>query len=81
MLGAGGVVGASWLVGALQAIEAETGWTPADADVQERRRGRDRAQDPGDGAESQRDPLPVPPEEQPGRRRPPGTGRPPRRVR
>ncbi len=33
MLGAGGVVGASWLVGALQAIEAETGWTPADADV------------------------------------------------
>jgi NTE family protein len=32
VLGAGGVVGASWLIGALQALEEETGWTPQDAD-------------------------------------------------
>src|SRR3954453_18199337 len=33
VLGAGGVVGASWLIGALEALESETGWQPADADV------------------------------------------------
>src|SRR4051794_5174376 len=33
VLGAGGVVGASWLIGALEALESETGWRPADADV------------------------------------------------
>jgi NTE family protein len=32
VLGAGGVVGASWLIGALEALEAETGWRAADAD-------------------------------------------------
>src|SRR4051794_16745488 len=32
VLGAGGVVGASWLIGALDALEAETGWRAADAD-------------------------------------------------
>ena len=32
VLGAGGVVGASWLIGALQAVSAETGFEPADAD-------------------------------------------------
>jgi NTE family protein len=32
VLGAGGVVGASWLIGALQALEEETGWSPQDAD-------------------------------------------------
>jgi NTE family protein len=32
VLGAGGVVGASWLIGALEALEAETGWHAADAD-------------------------------------------------
>ena len=32
VLGAGGVVGASWLIGALQAIEEETGWSPQQAD-------------------------------------------------
>ena len=32
VLGAGGVVGASWLIGALQALEAETGWQPHEAD-------------------------------------------------
>lgn len=31
-LGAGGVVGASWLIGALDAVAAETGWDPAQAD-------------------------------------------------
>jgi NTE family protein len=31
VLGAGGVVGASWLIGALQALEEETGWAPQDA--------------------------------------------------
>jgi NTE family protein len=33
VLGAGGVVGGSWLVGALEALESETGWTPSTADV------------------------------------------------
>ena len=33
VLGAGGVVGGSWLVGALDALESETGWTPSAADV------------------------------------------------
>src|SRR3954468_1213404 len=33
VLGAGGVVGASWLIGALEALESETGWRAADADV------------------------------------------------
>jgi NTE family protein len=32
VLGAGGVVGASWLIGALEALESETGWAPAGAD-------------------------------------------------
>lgn len=32
VLGAGGVVGASWLIGALDALESETGWKAADAD-------------------------------------------------
>jgi NTE family protein len=32
VLGAGGVVGASWLMGALEGLEAETGWQPRDAD-------------------------------------------------
>ena len=32
VLGAGGVVGASWLIGALEALSAETGWDPATAD-------------------------------------------------
>jgi NTE family protein len=31
VLGAGGVVGASWLIGALEALQDETGWDPADA--------------------------------------------------
>ena len=33
VLGAGGVVGAAWLIGALEALVAETGWDPSDADV------------------------------------------------
>jgi len=33
VLGAGGVVGASWLVGALEALEAETGWSATEADA------------------------------------------------
>jgi NTE family protein len=33
VLGAGGVVGASWLIGALEALESETGWTASEADV------------------------------------------------
>ena len=33
VLGAGGVVGASWLIGALEALQDETGWDPADASV------------------------------------------------
>ncbi|MDP9346213.1 MAG: patatin-like phospholipase family protein, partial [Actinomycetota bacterium] len=32
VLGAGGVVGASWLIGALEGLEAETGWTGAEAE-------------------------------------------------
>src|SRR5438270_13101205 len=32
VLGAGGVLGGSWLLGALHAISAETGWDPAMAD-------------------------------------------------
>ena len=31
VLGAGGVVGASWLIGALDALESETGWRAVDA--------------------------------------------------
>jgi NTE family protein len=33
VLGAGGVVGASWLIGALEALESETGWSPGAADL------------------------------------------------
>jgi NTE family protein len=33
VLGAGGVVGGSWLVGALEALESETGWAPSSAEV------------------------------------------------
>src|SRR4051812_46683791 len=33
VLGAGGVLGASWHIGALEALESETGWRAADADV------------------------------------------------
>jgi NTE family protein len=32
VLGAGGVLGASWLIGALDALEAETGWRAVDAE-------------------------------------------------
>jgi NTE family protein len=32
VLGAGGVVGASWLIGALEALAAETGWDPTSAE-------------------------------------------------
>jgi NTE family protein len=32
VLGAGGVVGAAWLIGALEAVAAETGWDPSSAD-------------------------------------------------
>src|SRR6266545_2341513 len=32
VLGAGGVVGASWLIGALDALEAETGWRASEAE-------------------------------------------------
>src|SRR3954462_4713486 len=32
VLGAGGVVGAAWLIGALEALAAETGWDPSSAD-------------------------------------------------
>jgi NTE family protein len=32
VLGAGGVLGASWLIGALEALEAETGWRALDAE-------------------------------------------------
>jgi NTE family protein len=32
VLGAGGVVGAAWLIGALEALEAETGWAPRSAE-------------------------------------------------
>jgi len=33
VLGAGGVVGASWLIGALEALQDETGWEPSEAEV------------------------------------------------
>lgn len=33
VLGAGGVVGASWLIGALEALKSETGWNPSEADM------------------------------------------------
>ena len=33
VLGAGGIVGGSWLIGALDALESETGWSPADAEI------------------------------------------------
>ena len=33
VLGAGGVIGGSWLVGALEALESETGWSPSKADI------------------------------------------------
>ena len=33
VLGAGGVVGGSWLIGALEALESETGWSPTDAEL------------------------------------------------
>ncbi len=33
VLGAGGVVGGSWLVGALEALESETGWSPSGAEI------------------------------------------------
>jgi len=33
VLGAGGVLGASWLIGALDALESETGFSPADAEL------------------------------------------------
>src|SRR5947208_10495368 len=33
VLGAGGVVGASWLIGALEALQDETGWDPCSADA------------------------------------------------
>ncbi|HSD81989.1 MAG TPA: hypothetical protein VLB47_15070, partial [Solirubrobacteraceae bacterium] len=32
VLGAGGVVGASWLMGALDALESATGWSPGGAE-------------------------------------------------
>lgn len=33
VLGAGGVVGAAWLIGALEALASETGWDPSTADL------------------------------------------------
>jgi NTE family protein len=33
VLGAGGVVGASWLIGALEALQDETGWDPCEAEA------------------------------------------------
>jgi NTE family protein len=33
VLGAGGVVGAAWLIGALEALASETGWDPSSADL------------------------------------------------
>jgi NTE family protein len=33
VLGAGGIVGGSWLVGALEALESETGWSASDAEI------------------------------------------------
>ena len=33
VLGAGGVLGASWLIGALEALASETGWSPSEAEL------------------------------------------------
>ena len=33
VLGGGGLVGASWLMGALEALESETGWAPSEAEL------------------------------------------------
>jgi NTE family protein len=33
VLGAGGLVGTSWLNGAPEALESETGWDPSEAEV------------------------------------------------
>lgn len=33
VLGGGGLVGASWLVGALESLESETGWSPSEAEL------------------------------------------------
>ena len=33
VLGGGGLVGASWLMGALEALESETGWSPSEAEL------------------------------------------------
>jgi NTE family protein len=33
VLGGGGTIGAAWLIGALEALESETGWTPTAADL------------------------------------------------
>lgn len=33
VLGAGGIVGASWLIAALEALESETGWAPSQAEI------------------------------------------------
>jgi NTE family protein len=33
VLGGGGLVGASWLIGALEALESETGWSPSEAEL------------------------------------------------
>ena len=33
VLGGGGLVGAAWLIGALEALESETGWSPSEADL------------------------------------------------
>ena len=33
VLGGGGVLGAAWLIGALEALESETGWSPSDAEL------------------------------------------------
>jgi NTE family protein len=33
VLGGGGIVGAAWLIGALEALESETGWAPSEAEL------------------------------------------------
>ena len=33
VLGAGGVIGASWIIGALEALQSETGWDPSEAET------------------------------------------------
>jgi NTE family protein len=33
VLGGGGLVGASWLIGALEALQSETGWDPSEAEL------------------------------------------------